>query len=96
MPFVLCEQKRGTGEGVWVHPKCAGHVTQPLFISTGSAISVIFGINGIRNKPFYQHSYSEVIFFMNVDGFHWVCRVLSMHPCFPPPPYFAAQWFRPP
>ena len=49
-------RKGGTGGGGWVHPKGAYSmaVSRLVFrsdlVSTGRAISVLFGINGVRNK----------------------------------------------
>ena len=49
-------RKGGTGGGGWVHPKGANSMAASglVFISdlvgTGRAISIHFGINGVRNK----------------------------------------------
>jgi len=49
-------RKGGTGGGRWVHPKGAnsmdtsGLVLRSDLVGTGRAISVLFGINGVRNK----------------------------------------------
>ena len=49
-------RKRGTGGGGWVHPKgansmaVAGLVFRSDLVSTGRAISILFGINGVRNQ----------------------------------------------
>jgi len=49
-------RKDGTGRGGWVHPKGAnsmavsGLVFRSDFVGTGRAISILFGINGVRNK----------------------------------------------
>ena len=49
-------RKGGTGGGGWVHPKGAnsmdasGLVFRSDLVGTGRAISVLFGINGVRNK----------------------------------------------
>ena len=49
-------RKGGTGGGGWVHPKGAnsmatsGLVLRSDLVGTGSAISVLFGTNGVRNK----------------------------------------------
>ena len=49
-------RKGGTGGGGWVHPKGAnsmavsGLVLRSDLVSTGRAVSVLFGINGVRNK----------------------------------------------
>ena len=59
-------RKGGTGGGGWVHPKGAnsmatnsmaansmavsGLVLRSDFVGTGRAISVLFGINGVRNQ----------------------------------------------
>jgi len=49
-------RKGGTGGGGWVHPKSAnsmaasGLVLRSNLVGTGRAISVLFGINGVRNK----------------------------------------------
>ena len=46
----------GTGGGEWVHPKSAnsmaasGLVFRSNLVGTGRAISLLFGINGVRNK----------------------------------------------
>ena len=50
-------RKGGTGGGGWVHPKGAnsmaasGLQSRKVLVGTWRAISVIFGINGLRNKP---------------------------------------------
>ena len=52
-------RKGGTGGGGWVHPKgvnstaMSGLACRKALIGTGRAISVLFGINGLRNKPSY-------------------------------------------
>ena len=49
-------RKGGTGGGGWVHPKGAnsmaasGLVLRSDLVGTGRAISIHFGINGVRNK----------------------------------------------
>jgi len=49
-------RKGGTGGGGWVHPKCAnsmaasGLVFRSNLVGTERAISILFGINGVRNK----------------------------------------------
>ena len=49
-------RKGGTGGGGWVHPKGAnsmaasGLVLKSDLVGSGRAISVLFGINGVRNK----------------------------------------------
>jgi len=49
-------RKSGTGVGRWVHPKGAnsmaasGLVFRSNLVGTGRAISIPFGINGVRNK----------------------------------------------
>jgi len=49
-------RKGGTGGGGWVHPKGAksmaasGLVLRSDLVGTGRAISIFFGINGVRNK----------------------------------------------
>jgi len=49
-------RKGGIGGGGWVHPKGAnsmvmsGLVSRSDLVGTGRAISVLFGINGVRNK----------------------------------------------
>ena len=46
----------GTGGGGWVHPKGAnsmvvsGLVFRSDLVGTGRAISILFGINGVRNQ----------------------------------------------
>ena len=52
-------RKGGTGGGGWVHPKGAnsmamsGLICRMALVGTGRAISVPFGINGLRNKSSY-------------------------------------------
>ena len=52
-------RRGGTGGGGWVHPKGAnsmavsGLTCRKALVGTGRAISVLFGINGLRNKPSY-------------------------------------------
>ena len=49
--------KDGTGGGGWVHPKgvnsmaVSGVACRKALVGSGRAISVLFGINGLRNKP---------------------------------------------
>jgi len=49
-------RKGGTGGGGWAHPKSAnsmaasGLVLRSDLVGTGRAISIHFGINGVRNK----------------------------------------------
>ena len=49
-------RKGGPGGGGWVHPKGAncmaasGLIFRSNLVSTGRAISILFGINGVRNK----------------------------------------------
>ena len=49
-------RKDGTGGGGWVHPKGAnsmaasGLVFGSDLVGTGRAISILFGINGVRKK----------------------------------------------
>ena len=49
-------RKGGTGGGGWMHPKDAnsmavsGLVFRSDLVGTGRAISILFGINGVRNK----------------------------------------------
>jgi len=49
-------RKGGTGGGGWVHRKCvnsmarSGLVFRSNLVVTGRAISVLFSINGVRNK----------------------------------------------
>ena len=49
-------RKGGIGGGVWVHLKGANSMAESELVSrsdlvgTGRAISVLFGINGVRNK----------------------------------------------
>ena len=40
-------RKGGTGGGGWVHPKGANSMAAS---GTGRTISILFGINGVRNK----------------------------------------------
>jgi len=70
-------RKGGTGGGGWVHPKGAncmaasGLVFRSDLVGTGWAISILFGINGVRNKlshhvgpPFPElSSYGRLAFF---------------------------------
>jgi len=56
----FCVSRKGQTEGGgWVHPKGAnsmamsGLTCRKALVGTGRAISVLFGINGLRNKPFY-------------------------------------------
>ena len=52
-------RKGGTGGGGWVHPKGAnsmvtsGLIFRSDLVGTGRAISILFGINGHRNKLSY-------------------------------------------
>jgi len=53
----LCvSRKGGAGGGGWVHPKGAngmaasGLVFRSNLVGTGRAISILFGINGVRNQ----------------------------------------------
>ena len=52
-------RKGGTGGGGWVHPEAAnsmavsGLTCRKALVGTGMAISVLFGINRLRNKPSY-------------------------------------------
>jgi len=53
----FCVSRTGrTGGGGWVHPKGAnsmsasGLVFRSDLVGTGRAISILFGINGVRNK----------------------------------------------
>ena len=49
-------RKGGAGGGGWVHPKGAnnmaasGLIFRSDLVGTGRAISIRFGINGVRNK----------------------------------------------
>ena len=49
-------RKGGTGGGGWVHPEGANNMAASELVliidlvGTGRAISVLFGINGVRNK----------------------------------------------
>jgi len=49
-------RKGGTGGGGWVHPKgpnsmaASGLVFKSDLVGTGRAISILFGINGVRKK----------------------------------------------
>ena len=49
----------GTGGSGWVHPKGAnsmamsGLTCRKALVGTGRAISVLVGINGLRNEPSY-------------------------------------------
>ena len=49
-------RKGGTGGGGWVHPKGAnsmaasGLVFRSDLVGTGRAISILLGINGVRNR----------------------------------------------
>ena len=50
-------RKGGTGGGGWVHPKGANSmaVSELVFrsdlVGTGRAITIFYGINGVKNKP---------------------------------------------
>jgi len=53
----FCVSRKGrTGGGGWVHPKVAnsmaasGLVLRSDLVGTGRAISILFGINGVRNQ----------------------------------------------
>ena len=52
-------RKGGTGGGGWEHPKSvnsmasSGLACRKALVGTGRAISVLFGINRLRNKPSY-------------------------------------------
>jgi len=53
----FCVSRKGrTGRGRWVHPKgpnsmaASGLVLRSDLVGTERAISVLFGINGVRNK----------------------------------------------
>jgi len=52
-------RKGGIGGGGWVHPKGAnsmatsGLVSRNNLVGTGRAISVFFGLNGVRNKQYH-------------------------------------------
>ena len=56
--FCLSRKDR-TGGGGWVHLKGAnsmavfGLACRKALVGTGRAISVLFGINGLRNEPSY-------------------------------------------
>ena len=41
-------RKGGIWGGGWVHP--SGLVSRSVLVGTGRAISILFGINGVRNK----------------------------------------------
>ena len=43
-------RKGGTGGGGWVHPKGANSMATSGLVLTGRAISILFDINGVRNK----------------------------------------------
>jgi len=49
-------RKGGTGGGEWVHPKGANSMAASVLVfrsdlvGTGRAISILFGINGVRNQ----------------------------------------------
>ena len=49
-------RKGGTGGGGWVHPKgensmaVSGLVLRSDLVGTGRAISILFGINAVRNQ----------------------------------------------
>jgi len=54
---VFCFSRKGRiGGGGWVHPTGAnsmtasGLVSRSNLVGTGRAISILFGINGVRNK----------------------------------------------
>ena len=52
-------RKGGTGGGGWVYPKGAnsmatsGLVFRSNLVATGRAISILLGINGVRNRRFH-------------------------------------------
>ena len=52
-------RKGRTGGGGWVHPKGVNSMVvselarRKALVGTGRAISILFGINGFRNKPSY-------------------------------------------
>ena len=52
-------RKGGTGGGGWVHPQGANSMAtsglgwRNALVGTGRPISVLFGIGGLRNKPFH-------------------------------------------
>jgi len=56
---ICVSRKGGTGGGGWVHPKGAnsmaasGLVFKSDLVGTGRAISILFGINGVRNQRSY-------------------------------------------
>ena len=56
MSLPCVNRKGGTAGGGWVHPKGAngmaasGLVFRSDLVGTGRAISILFGINGVRNK----------------------------------------------
>jgi len=46
-------RKGGTGGGWWVHPKGTNSMAASVrsdLVGTGRAISILFGINGVRNQ----------------------------------------------
>jgi len=55
--FRFCVSRKGrTGGGGWVHPKGVnsmaenGLIFKSSLVGTGRAITILFGINGVRNK----------------------------------------------
>ena len=80
----FCDSRKGgTGGGGWVHPEGANSMAmsglrgKKVLVGTGRAISIVFGINGVRNlvavwllnssihRPFF--SYSRLPFLGRLD-----------------------------
>jgi len=81
-------RKGGTEGGGWVHPKDANSMavsglayTKDL-VSAGSAISVLFGINGHKNKLSYLVGPPFLVFmapFSATPGWHFLrCLIESL------------------
>jgi len=47
MSWFCMSRKGGTGGGEWVHPR---FVLRSDLVGTGRTISILFGINGVKNK----------------------------------------------
>ena len=73
-------RKGGTGGGGWVNPKgvnsmaTSGLVFRSDLVGTGRSISVLFAINGVRNKRSHLvglHFQSSRVFFSATAGWHF-------------------------
>ena len=87
----FCMSRKGrTGGSGWVHPKGAnsmatsGRVFRSDLVGTGRAISILFGINGVRNKrshlvgPPFPESKAH---FSAMVGWHYLTRCLLIGGC---------------